>query len=238
MRFYSRLFIGATLLLATFNDAVAVETPVQLRLMPLGDSTTAGSYGAGKDGIGGYRAELARLCAAAKLSVDFVGSLNDPVGATFDADHEGHRAWRIDNVADSVAGWLRAARPDVVLVELGINDLIQGSTIDEGVARISRFLDQCQAALPAGKFYIAGILSVREPNDYRVPLRRVQDLNARLPELVAQHARRGLHAEFVDLPALCAFQTADFSPDGLHPSQQGYDKIAAIWFRIIRTDLR
>jgi lysophospholipase L1-like esterase len=46
-----------------------------------------------------------------------------------------------------------------------------------------------------------------------------------------------MRAEFVNLASLSAFETADFSSDGLHPSEQGYNKIAAIWFRIIRADL-
>lgn len=205
--------------------------------MPLGDSTTAGSYGAGKDGVGGYRVELARLCAAAKLPVDFVGSLHDPAGADFDADHEGHRAWRIDNVAESVPGWLRSARPDAVLVQLGINDLIQGATTNEAVQRFSRLLDQCHTALPAAKFYVAAILSVREPNDYHVAPRAVAEFNARLPALVEEYAKRGMRTVFVDFPKQCGFQDSDFSPDGLHPSVQGYTKIAHTWFEAIRSEL-
>lgn len=75
---------------------VARAAVQRLRVMPLGDSITAGSYGAGQDGVGGYRAELVKGCAAVGLAVSFVGSLNDPADAPFDAHHEGHRAWRID----------------------------------------------------------------------------------------------------------------------------------------------
>jgi len=38
--------------------AASASAAQPLRVMPLGDSITAGSYGAGKDGIGGYRAVL------------------------------------------------------------------------------------------------------------------------------------------------------------------------------------
>jgi lysophospholipase L1-like esterase len=233
MKFRSLIFTGATLLLAIFTGAPAVATPGPFRIMPLGDSTTAGSYGAGQDGMGGCRVELARLCREANLPVDFVGSLKDPAGATFDAGREGHRAWRIDHVADNVAGWLRVARPDVVLVQRGSNDLIQGATLAEGVARFSRLLDQCQGARPSAKFHIAGILSVREPDDYRVAPRALEEFNARLPALAAVHAQRGLHAGYVDLAAQCAFPAADFSADGLHPSDQGYSKIGAVWFHLL-----
>src|SRR5208283_4452588 len=92
-------------------------------ILPLADSIPAGSYGAGQDGIGGYRRFLWQSCQDAKLSVNFVGTLNDPANATFDADHEGHRAWRTDNLAGSVAEWLQRCQPDYVLVQIGVNDL-------------------------------------------------------------------------------------------------------------------
>ena len=209
---------------------VAKETPPPVRLMPLGDSTTAGSVGAGQDGTGGYRRVLAGLWTEAKEPLDFVGSLNDPAGAEFDADHEGHRAWRIDQVSAQVADWLRKARPDIVLVQLGINDLIQGATPAEAADRYSRLLAQCQAGRPEAQFYCAAILPVRDNNDYHVPTQAVRDFNRRLPAIVAEHAKRGLRVVFTDLPATCAWADADFSPDGLHPSARGYRKIGVAWF--------
>ena len=68
-----------------------------IRIMPLGDSITAGSYGAGKDGAGGYRAPLWKMLKEENINIDFVGTLNDPYNAVFDADHEGWRGWRVDH---------------------------------------------------------------------------------------------------------------------------------------------
>ena len=52
----SRLLVlaAAVLLFAAALNLPAATSPTPVRLMPLGDSTTAGSYGAGKDGVGGY----------------------------------------------------------------------------------------------------------------------------------------------------------------------------------------
>ena len=237
MKFLSCAFAAGLSLLAMTNRLIAADANAVVRIMPLGDSTTAGSYGAGRNGIGGYRKELARQLSIAKAPINFVGSLNDPAGAGFDANHEGHRAWRIDQVSANVAEWLHAAAPDIVLVQIGINDLIQGATIDEAVQRYEHLIDRCHAARPSAKFYFAALLSVRPSNDYRVSPAAVQEFNARLPGLVTQHVQQGMRAEFVNLASLCAFETADFSSDGLHPSEQGYNKIAAVWFRIIRADL-
>ena len=214
--------------------AASASAAQPLRVMPLGDSITAGSYGAGKDGIGGYRAVLAQQCATAKLTVDFVGSLNDPKNAPFDADHEGHRAWRIDQLTDQINGWFAAARPEVILLQIGINDLIQGTSTEEAAARFSRLLDTCRAKAPATRIYVAAINPVREPNDYHVSPAAVDWVNARIRQLVADRASQGMKIVFVDMPTACAFAPEDFSPDGLHPSDRGYAKMAAVWFRVLR----
>ena len=210
--------------------------PSPLRVMPLGDSITAGSYGAGRDGIGGYRAVLAQLCAGAELPVDFVGSLNDPSNASFDADHEGHRAWRTDQLAEHITTWFAASRPEVVLLQIGINDLIQAGTIDEAARRYAHLLDNCLAAAPAARVYIAAVNPVRESNDYHVPPRAVSQFSSRIQTLVSAAARRGLHATFIDLPAECGFGPEDYSSDGLHPSDRGYAKMARVWFRVLGVD--
>jgi len=205
-----------------------------LRIMPLGDSITAGSYGAGQDGIGGYRRFLWQSCQDAKLSVNFVGTLNDPTNATFDADHEGHRAWRTDNLAGNVTDWLNRCRPDCVLLQIGVNDLIQGATPETAAQRFNVLLDRCQQAAPQATFYVAAILKVRSPNDYKVKPATVEAYNSLIPAIVARH---GTNFVFVDLPGLCNFVTGDFSADGLHPSDSGYQKMGAAWFTIVKPRL-
>ena len=226
-----RFLVRCVPLLAVFHTLLAGVTAFgSLRVMPLGDSLTAGSYGAGKDGVGGYRRYLWQECRDANFPVDFVGTLNDPTNATFDADHEGHRAWRTDNLAGNVSEWLQRCQPDCVLLQIGVNDLIQGASPTTTVQRLKVLLDRCEKSAPQAVFYVAAIMNVRTPNDYKVNPETVAAYNALIPAIAREH---GTNFVFVDLPQFCAFTSEDYSADGLHPSESGYKKMAAAWLQTI-----
>lgn len=55
----------------------------------------------------GYRRYLWQASQDAHFPVDFIGTLNDATNVTFNANHEGHRAWRTDNLAGNVTEWLQ-----------------------------------------------------------------------------------------------------------------------------------
>jgi lysophospholipase L1-like esterase len=197
----------------------------------LGDSITAGSYGDGKNGDGGYRRQLWQFCQAAKLPVEFVGTLNDPRNATFDADHEGHRGCQIEDLTRDITKWLARCRPDVIFLQIGVNDFIHGATPELAAQRLDVLLDRCHYADPEAVLYVAAILSVRTPNDYHVQPAMLSEYNSLMPAVVTRH---GSNCCFVDLPRLCNFTQADFGVDGLHPSAAGYAKMAKAWFDILQ----
>ena len=43
----------------------------------------------------------------------------------FDINHEGHWGWRADEVLAKIDGWAEQTTPDIVLVHLGSNDILQ-----------------------------------------------------------------------------------------------------------------
>lgn len=109
------------------------------RIMPLGDSITWGGPGESNScpDHAGYRKPLYDSLSSAGYKFDFVGTM--PSGKTKglrDPDHEGHGAWRADQLAagggisdddcirgGKLADWLGQTRPDVVLLHAGTNDL-------------------------------------------------------------------------------------------------------------------
>ncbi len=101
-----------------------------IRVMPLGDSLT--SY------LESYRGPLFRSLTVAGWNVDFVGSgSGEPIGGG-DPDHEGHGGYRIGpdaaldwegnpaNLANGIGGWIPKAKPEVIVLNIGTNDVAAG----------------------------------------------------------------------------------------------------------------
>jgi lysophospholipase L1-like esterase len=208
------------------------------RVMPLGDSITAGSYGAGKNGIGGYRPLLWAKCQQAGLKVEFVGTWNDPSNAAFNAHHQGWRGGRIEDLNHGLAGWVKQCKPEVILLQIGVNDLIHGTSAPVAASGFDRLLDTIQSAAPDANVYASSIMDVLEPNDYKVQSKTIKDYNARIAALVEDHARKGFKLRFVDVNKESALQEKDFSADHLHPNDGGYGKMAQAWFKVLRSALK
>lgn len=66
--------------------------------------------------------------------IDFVGSMsNNPQGCQggsgWDQNHEGHSGYTAVSIAaNNLAGWLAAAKPDIIMFMLGTNDITGGKS--------------------------------------------------------------------------------------------------------------
>src|SRR5690606_6956261 len=89
----------------------------RLAVMPLGASLT---LGAGSGTRTGYRPALASALAGHAGAVEFVGSQVDADGVTH---HEGHSGWLIEQLQANIETWLADARPNVVTLHIGTNDM-------------------------------------------------------------------------------------------------------------------
>ncbi len=214
----------------------AQAAPPALRVLPLGDSVTSGT-----DAWASYRCPLYRALTAAGVAVDFVGSIHGQLDNTqppppacqnqFDWDHEGHSGYRVDDILDGVAGrpgnlqsWAAAAHPDVVLIHLGTNDLMQNESVDSTVAELGRVIDGLRAANPRVKLLLAQIIPVRWNG---ITLASVPQLNAALPALVAAKARPFSPILLVD--QYTGFDVIADTHDGVHPNSGGEQKMTARW---------
>ncbi len=226
-----------TVVSPAYSEDVALRILAQSQIMPLGDSLTAGSYGAGQNGIGGYRTSLWTNLAAAGYFSDFVGSVTGPAPANVDPQHEGHPSWRNDQLSGTIDSWFATNHPDVVLLLAGANDLVQGASTDTAIGRFTVLLDKILAARPTALVLVGSLPPARWPNDYSYAPQAIQDYNARIPALVDARMAQGRRIKFVDLHAEAGLIDSDFSADGLHPNDQGYDKIAAVWFAALQLHL-
>jgi lysophospholipase L1-like esterase len=187
--------------------------------MPLGDSITDGLQSSG-----GYRSDLWQYMTADGLSADFVGSRAGGPPQLGDRDEEGHPGWRIRQLSDHARRWLETYRPDTVLLHIGTNDVLQRNRLPQAPARLAALIDLINATLPTARLYVATITPLGKP----INETRVRAFNAAIPGIVAGRAARGRHVQLVDMHA--ALTKADLSPDGIHPTNGGYSKMAAQWY--------
>jgi lysophospholipase L1-like esterase len=208
--------------LALLALAAAPASAAGVRIMPLGDSITYGSKAPG-----GYRLELWTRLQRDGAAVDFVGSRQDGPASLGDRDHEGHSGWRIDEVADAVDGWLARQQPEIVLLMIGTNDVLQNHELAGAPARLGALLDRITAKQPRARLLVATLPPLGKPAWQA----QVDAFNAAVPGVVQARARAGARVQLVDVAR--GLTPADLA-DGIHPNAAGYAKLAAAWYTALR----
>lgn len=217
-------FTLGLLLLAITGTGRAAEAP-PLRVMPLGDSLTVGysvpTY------LSGYRELLYALLVDAGYNVDYLGTQTDTLNSLIpDPQHEGHGGWRIDQIRSSVDGWLTAVgNPDAILLCIGTNDIYQDYQVATAPDRLEELVDHLAVARPQAKIFVGNLL--RRTDDAQKDAQHTA-FNSAIPGIVSRQVALGHQVYLVDLHSSVA--PADFSSDGFHPNQAGYDNMADTWF--------
>jgi lysophospholipase L1-like esterase len=191
-----------------------------VRIMPLGDSLTDG-----ENIPGGYRIELWSRLVADGLPVDFVGSQSNGPASLPDRDHEGHPGWRIDQIAGAAGPWLTRYQPQIVLLLIGTNDVVQDANLDAAPGRLGALIDQITATLPNCRVIVASIPRLRD----RVWRQRAETYNVAIPAIVST---RGSRVAYVD--AYSVLDDSDLIGDGIHLTAGGDRKLADAWYPVIR----
>ncbi|MFE6973087.1 phosphatidylinositol-specific phospholipase C domain-containing protein [Streptomyces sp. NPDC057682] len=191
-------------------DGPAWSVP-RLAVMPLGDSIT---LGVGSSTRTGYRPALAQKLAGHASTLEFVGSQVDADGVT---RHEGHSGWRIDELQANIETWLFEAKPNVVTLHIGTNDMNRDYQVATAPQRLATLIDQIHTASPDTAVVVASLVPATDP----VVQARVDAYNAAIPGIVSDRAQRGYRIARVSMGALT---TADLN-DNLHPNNAGYTKM-------------
>ena len=216
-----------------------LATPI--RIMPLGDSITWGAPVAG-----GYRLPLYNLLTQAGYEVDYVGTLKEnPSSDLPDPDHEGHSGWvssdpsgthSFGGLYQNLGSWLAQVDvPDVILVHAGTND---GN--DASVERLKAIATRLHALTPTTHIIMTTILGHPTANNQFMD--RHLAVNAGIRSMVDELAAKGWPVHYLDMYSALDYtvpegkQHPDDLSDGLHPSAQGYAKMANAWFGAI-TDI-
>jgi hypothetical protein len=226
------------------TGTVTVLIDGKVRIMPLGDSITAGITSNNSPPSStrvGYRLDLFNgltTLSAGKYGIDFVGSQSDGAGSGLsDTNHEGHPGWCDDNnpyctvasgqaIAPSVVGFLNANPADIVLLHIGTNEF---STSNVGVDTILANVSSWAGSNYPVSVFVAriiptstGILDVQSFNDDVVAIATDRP-NAKVftvDQQSALHKTGDANLNLAD-PALMG--------DTYHPNSAGYTKMADRW---------
>ena len=206
-----------------FASEFSMPSDESIKIMPLGDSTTAGS-----PGNTGYRKKLYLNLINSGFNVDFVGSQSD--GSGFDANHEGH-GWRtasyFNTRLNGPTGYLLSANPpDVILYHIGTNSL-GGSDIVDYALGANETLRIIYEYDPDITVILAKIILTN--NSARNT--RTHDYNLLLEEYATYWSENGYSIIVVDMENALV---TNLYPEGdlvdiVHPAISGYEKMANVW---------
>lgn len=196
-----------------------LDTSEHLRIMPLGDSITCG-YGGTPDisyrqALASYVTEVQQIWTAS-----YVGSQDSPAGR-----HEGHAGWRLDELTPHVPEWMATAEPDVVLLHAGVNDARAGACAQTMADRMTDLLAAILGASPTVRVVVGDLIAPWYGTENDIASLSVQRFNALLPSVVAAAGPR------VTLARMSLAVPSNLLTDGLHPGDEGYERMAWVWWR-------
>ena len=193
-------------------------------IMPLGDSITAGMGDDSPPDLIAYRASLFNYL---NFDFHFVGSnINGPPDLPY-PQNEGHSGFRIDQLRASIDHWIGLNPPDIVLLQIGTNDIWQGQDAGAEI-RLADLIARIHEDAPAAIIVVAQIPPMNNGTGFKV---RVNVFNQHISKLV-----EGLQAEhqkvyLADLNSILDSNlgSVDLSADMVHPRQVGYAKMGRRW---------
>jgi lysophospholipase L1-like esterase len=215
--------------IALFDSAVAwaagLPVPVRVRVLPLGDSITAGVA------ANSYRPDLWSALDDDFCAVDFTGTQRGPTSAsalTFDRDHEGHSGFRTDQILADLPTYLAGNTPDVAMILLGTNNVIQATSLLTAKADLGAIIDQLRTHNPD-----VTVLLARIPPNKPVNATATATMNSHISALVTEKNTAQSPVVLVDL--FTGFDgTTLLQSDQIHPNAAGDLEIANRFFSILR----
>ncbi len=193
----------------------------RIRVMPLGDSLVDGFVTSG-----GWRTQLwHRLVQNDGEPVVFVGSQRGGPPDLGDQREEGHPGWRLDALQRQAVAWVGSARPDLVLLMAGTNDINEGASAQQATARLDALLRTILAARPGVTVLVSTLVPMHNGHEATWAA-----FNAAIPGVVAASRAAGANVSVVDLSSVVG---PDHYADGLHPDQAGYNALGDAWYAAV-----
>jgi lysophospholipase L1-like esterase len=196
-----------------FRSVASTNT---LRVLPFGDSITWGYPSS--DG-GGYRCELQNYLTTQESTLEMVGS--GSAGPCTQNKNEGHSGWTIAQLSSISNCTITGYRPNVVLLDIGTNDLNNGGSVASAVSEIQNLINKIFADRPSVTVLVGALI----PTTNSTVASKMRSFNLEVSAWVADQKSAGKHIRWVDMGMV---KTTDLQ-DGLHPNDAGYQKMAFGW---------
>lgn len=226
--FMFRYTFTIMLFIIGFIVASPLASQDPIKIVPLGNSITSARVTTA--GANSYRRNLWHKLEDAGYNVDYVGSQDkDHKGGTypdpsFDHDHEGHWGWRADQIVADLATWLGGYTPDVALIHLGSNDILQGNTVASTIDEIKAVINILRSDNSDITIFLAQILPLPDTDDNV----NVNLLNSDLADVAS--AMNQAQSRIIIVNQNSGWSIASNTYDDIHPNTSGEEKMATKWF--------
>ena len=230
-------------------ELVGVET---VNIMPLGDSITEGiseSENSSAQNQGGYRAPLWESISQLNINPDFVGSLTHGP-QDFDRDHNGYSGERINYLAGDdwssrggnpggLTASLAEEQPDIILLMAGTNNVTANQSVNKMANDLGNLINRITTLSPDTTLLVSSIPPIREDSSrFSDSAELATDFNAAIPGVVDTWSSQGRNVAYVDMTSLTEDDISLPEVDnGLHPTDEGYEKIAQFWLDAINENV-
>lgn len=192
------------------------------------------------------------------IHFDFIGSWSQHANGTvvpvpdFDMDHEGHSGWTFEDILkppswDSARGnlheWIKEYTPDIVLIELGTNDVFHCRTPKEMFDNLNVILGLLREKNNHVKIFLAQIPPLGAQwsdkklcgNDLAYA-QGIINLNKQIASYAAEHSSMQSPIKVVD--QFTGIDTSKDMFDDIHPNTKGEKIMAERWFEAIKVYLK
>lgn len=235
------------------NFILAVYDRKTTNILCLGNSITNGT-----SKYNSYRRELWKQLNAGNYNFDFIGSWDkhhmggDVPDPDFDMDHDGHSGWRFDDIFnppswDSARGnineWLKLYRPDIVLLELGTNDVFQCRTVNDMINDLRRLISLFREKNKSVKIFLAQIPPLGKQwaqqklcGDSTGYDQAIRNLNNAFVDFAEKNSLK--NSPVIPVDQYHGINTDTEMYDDIHPNEVGEKKMAEKWFNAIKKYLK
>ena len=153
----------------------------------------------------------------------------DSAGLEWEVVNAGLSGEKSAAALDRVRRWLIRQPFDVLVVETGANDMLQGADVESMSRNVQAIIDTVRAARPEARIVLVGMLAA--PN---MGPEYVRDFNAVFPELARRNQLTFIPFLLEGVAAVPELNLAD----GIHPNEDGHRRIAAHVWRTLEPILR
>ncbi|KAI8633673.1 SGNH hydrolase-type esterase domain-containing protein [Xylariaceae sp. FL1651] len=216
------LYLSFATLAQSALKVSSITRGAPLRVLPLGDSIT---FGYNELSGNSYRRDLECFLYVGGNPVSMIGSVQN--GDWGNNQSDAFNLHTIDEIREAGTPELtqKVNRPNVILLHAGTVNFVVGTNVTNAAERLGSLIDFITLHNPATLLVVSQLIT----NANTTVNALVNRYNTQLPAVVAQRARAG---EKVVLTSMDDVKVGDL-PDGTHPNEVGYHKMAVSWFNAI-----